>query len=142
MKISPFGGCRSLGDSGRVGCAAISSPSQVHPRHRVAPVSNAGAEQCHPCHQSKKGAQGKVQSRMQWLARLILLVQELKLKIQIGKTLQEFASFAVFEQLAKQATAWHNKLQGGTASRQGAALMLSDAISGVAGMVAKRGTVL
>jgi hypothetical protein len=72
----------------------------------------------------KQGAQGKIKSRMQWLARLILVVQELKLKIQIGKTLQAFASFAVFEQLAKlvvavakQATAWHNKLQGGTASR-------------------------
>jgi hypothetical protein len=45
------------------------------------------------------------------------VAQGLKLKIQIGKTLQAFASFAVFEQLAKRATAWHKKLQGGTASR-------------------------
>ena len=62
--------------------------------------------------------------RHQWVNRLVLVVEELKLKIQIGKTLQAFARFSVFEQLArlavgiaKQATAWRNKLQGGTASR-------------------------
>lgn len=62
--------------------------------------------------------------RQQWVGRLVLVIEELKLKIQLGKSLQAFASFKVFEQLARlavgvarQATAWHKKLQGSTASR-------------------------
>jgi len=62
--------------------------------------------------------------RQQWVNRLVLVIEELKLKIQIGKTLNAFASFSVFEKLAKlavgiakQATAWRNKLQGDAASR-------------------------
>jgi hypothetical protein len=62
--------------------------------------------------------------RCQWVERLVLIIDELKLTIQVAKTLGVFASFNVFEQLArlavlvsKQAMAWQKKLQGGTAIR-------------------------
>ena len=59
-----------------------------------------------------------------WVERLVPVIDELKLNIQVAKTLSVFASFKVFEQLArlavlvsKQTMAWQKKLQGGTASR-------------------------
>ena len=62
--------------------------------------------------------------RCHWVERLVLVIDELKLNIQVAKTLSVFASFKVFEQLARlavavsrQAMAWQKKLQGGTASR-------------------------
>lgn len=59
-----------------------------------------------------------------WVERLVPVIDELKLNIQVAKTLSIFASFKVFEQLAslavavsRQTMAWQKKLQGGTASR-------------------------
>lgn len=60
--------------------------------------------------------------RHKWVARLVLMAEELKLKIQLGKSLQAFSSFKVFESLARlavavarQARAWQTKLQSGAA---------------------------
>ena len=58
------------------------------------------------------------EARSLWVERLATAIEELKLRLQLGKSLQVFASFTEFERLAKtavdvsrQSTRWRQKLQ-------------------------------
>ena len=79
---------------------------------------------------ARAAQQGDVQRRVAVLERLVWEIEDFKIRLQLAKELQAFASFAQFQRLAelavdvgKQSGGWCKKARSaaGFASRQGAA---------------------